>query len=81
MAGHGDLAGRVSHGDVASVAVFGGFVSKGLRCAAIKHLSLHAMEQPPLLTTVMDNLLFFAGHTLDTGLQHPANNSGHLPPL
>lgn len=59
-----------------------GLFLKASACAAIKHLSLHSVEQPPLPTTVMDSLLpFSTGHTVDTGLQHPANNSGHLPPL
>lgn len=86
-AGHWDLVGKDSHGDTASVPVFVGFVSKGVCCAVITHTaimlcSLHAVEWPPLLTTVMDSLLpLSTGHTLDTRLQHPANNSGHLPRL
>lgn len=81
MSGHGDVVGTLSHGDIASVPIFVRFVSKGLSCAAIKHLFLHSVEWPPLPVTVTDSFLpFVTGHTLDTGCHTPANNGGYLPP-
>lgn len=81
MSGHGDVVGTLSHGDIASVPIFVRFVSKGLSCAAIKHLFLHSVEWPPLPVTVTDSFLpFVTGHTLDAGCHTPANNGGYLPP-